>query len=122
MSGGLGRAGKSQKRAAAKDAAKLSKDSVTIKRDLKNNRYMTIAATVRDMDRTLKFLDQQMENLEKLKQTNQGNAAVQRTVKNQKAILRAQKKYLKKMKKQDAKDQSKTALTGFYPVDDYNHR
>ena len=101
MSGGLGRASKSQKRAVSKDAAKLSKDSATIRRDIKNNRFMTVAGTVRDMDRTLKLIDQQMEGLEKIKVKNKDNAAIQKTVKTQKAILRAQKRELKLMRKRN---------------------
>ena len=134
MSGGLGRAGKSQKRAAAKDAAKLSKDSATIRRDIKNNRFMTVAGTARDMDRTLKLIDQQMEGLEKIKIKNKDNAAIQKTVKTQKAILRAQKRELKLMRKRnrfgkktgryDGKSNESTAradtsISNMYPVIDY---
>ena len=134
MSGGLGRAGKSQKRAVSKDAAKLSKDSATIRRDIKNNRFMTVAGTARDMDRTLKLIDQQMEGLEKIKIKNKDNAAIQKTVKTQKAILRAQKRELKLMRKRnrfgkktgqyDEKSNESTAradtsISSMYPVLDY---
>ena len=134
MSGGLGRAGKSQKRAVSKDAAKLSKDSATIRRDIKNNRFMTVAGTVRDMDRTLKLIDQQMEGLEKIKVKNKDNAGIQKTVKTQKAILRAQKRELKLMRKRnrfgkktgryDGKSNESTAradtsISNMYPVLDY---
>lgn len=134
MSGGLGRAGKSQKRAVSKDAAKLSKDSATIRRDIKSNRFMTVAGTVRDMDRTLKLIDQQMEGLEKIKVKNKDNAGIQKTVKTQKAILRAQKRELKLMRKRnrfgkktgqyDEKSNESTAradtsISSMYPVLDY---
>ena len=134
MSGGLGRASKSQKRAVSKDAAKLSKDSATIRRDIKNNRFMTVAGTVRDMDRTLKLIDQQMEGLEKIKVKNKDNAGIQKTVKTQKAILRAQKRELKLMRKRnrfgkktgqyDEKSNESTAradtsISSMYPVLDY---
>ena len=134
MSGGLGRAGKSQKRAVSKDAAKLSKDSATIRRDIKSNRFMTVAGTVRDMDRTLRMIDQQMEGLEKIKVKNKDNTAIQKTVKTQKAILRAQKRELKLMrkrnrlgKKTDKNDgrssgntiKADTSISNMYPVIDY---
>ena len=134
MSSGLGRAGKSQKRAVTKDAAKLSKDSATIRRDIKSNRFMTVAGTVRDMDRTLKLIDQQMEGLEKIKVKNKDNAGIQKTVKTQKAILRAQKRELKLMRKRnrfgkktgqyDEKSNESTAradtsISSMYPVLDY---
>jgi hypothetical protein len=129
MSGGLGRAGKSQKRAVSKDAVRLSKDSATIRRDIKSNRFMTVAGTVRDMDRTLKLIDQQMEGLEKIKVKNKDNAAIQKTVKTQKAMLRAQKRELKLMRKRNrvgkankSTARADTSIVNMYPAIDYTER
>ncbi len=122
----MGKAGKSQKRSASKDAARLSKDSAAIRRDIKNNRFITVSATARDMDRTLKMLDQQMIGLEQIKQKNRDNSAIQKTVKTQKALLKAQRKELRLMKKRKKfgkkgdQSRSDTSISNMFPVITYD--
>lgn len=129
---GMGKDGKYQKRSAAKDAARLSKDSATIRRDIKNNRFITVSATAKDMDRTLRLLDQQMAGLEQIKQKNRDNLEIQKTVKAQKEMLKAQrreirlmrkkKRFDKKSNKYNVSNKPDTSIANMFPVVDYKEK
>ena len=101
-----------QKKIAVQDAKRIGKDAGTIKKDIRQDRYLAVRANSRDIDKSLQSLDRQMASLDRAKDQVRNNREAYGAINSQKGILKQQRKQLSLLKKNQKMERKSSRIQG----------